>query len=58
MFSEAEKVDLLIFLVPIAANPFEASCAICKSVGAYGNNPTLCGYKFSIHEKYFCIHSV
>src|SRR5574340_1100117 len=37
MLSQAEQVELLIFLIPIATDPFKATGSVGKSMGTYRN---------------------
>src|SRR5712691_5789604 len=50
MFAQSEQVNLLIFLVPIAANTLKAAGSIGKTVCAYRNYPLIGGDKLAVHE--------
>ncbi len=58
VFSNTEQVDLLMFLVPIATDTFEARGTIRETVCTYRNYTLLGGYELAIHEEYFRVHLV
>ncbi len=58
VLSNAEQVDLLLFLIPIASNALKASGAVSKTMGMDGNHATLDGYKLAVHKEFFDIHLV
>jgi hypothetical protein len=58
VFPQAEEVDLLVFLVPIATNALKTCGAIGETVCTYRNHAMFDGYELAVHEKFFCIHFV
>ncbi len=56
VFAEAEQIDLLVVLIPVAANALKAPRAISKAVRAYRDDALLGWYELAVHKKFFCIH--
>lgn len=56
MFVDAEEIDLLFLLVPVATDALEAPGAVGETMRTYRDDATFGGQKLAVYKEFFCVH--